>query len=250
MKYTAKDTKTVNTYIQNDHIHADVKISNKYGNVLQALPDGLYASATDFVNVNEFENLLDVINSQVAGFQYIMEQLQEYIHGELQLDITLSDETLKQKIRSTLEKYASAIDQAIYEYDQVLSNFHNFENELVEYIRVTLDDLRADTISRIEDVHYSWGFFTDDFITTIEKVANKRYRLTVPFVVEDNHNLRYIISNEKIYFYNGQLADEYTQFNSGDVINNVNIGKTINIVYCYEYQGNSYVESCSYCVAE
>lgn len=249
LQYTGDDTDSVSTYIQNDHIHADVKISNKVGNALVIRPDGLYAPAKDFVNVDEFAALVNRINGEITGFRGIMADIQRYLNDELQVDITLSDETLEEKIQAKLEEYTSTIDEAINNYSEVVDDFHSFEDELYEYIRITLDDLRADTINRIEDVHKSWGYFADDFEMEVERVSFKKYKITVPFIVEDNHTLRYKTSDQKIYVSTDENANSYTQFNNGDIITS-RPGKMVNVVYCHTDNGNSLIESCSYCKLE
>ena len=248
LKYTARETNTVKTFIQNDHIHADVKISQKAGNIIHVRTDGLYANTEEFVSVAEFQELVRRTQAEVVSFNHYLEQLQEAM---AHVDITLTDQTLRDMIIELIEEYEPNIREAIEDYDAVVQRFTNTEAEVVEYIASNIDELKEDMISRIEDIPTSWGYFTDDFETTITKVSENLYKLTVPFEPDTNHRLYYKLGNEKVYLVTGQdLSTEgFTHFNNNDEISAYR-HDIVSIAYCYTVGGVQTVESCSYCEAE
>ena len=95
MKYVGIRTNTVDTYIQNDHIHADVRISPKAGNIIESRTDGLYVSKNKYATSEEFEDLVTRTQAEMSAYTAFMEEIAETMRH---VDITLSDQTLEEMI--------------------------------------------------------------------------------------------------------------------------------------------------------
>lgn len=248
LKYTAKETNTVKTYIQNDHIHADVKVSGKVGNILQIRTDGLYANSELFASVEEFNELVTRTQREINTFNIFLQRIEDAMAS---VDITLSDTTLREAIEAAIEEHFPTLEEAVDNYEEVIEQFHHTVEELVAFISTNIVELKEDTVERIEDVHTSWGYFVDNFDTVIEKVEEGSYKLTVPFDPDTSHKLYYKLGEDKIYFEAEQDISDLgmTEFENNDVIS-ANIGDEISIAYCNISTGSPIITSCSYCIAE
>lgn len=242
MKYTGVITNTVNTFIQNDHIHADVRISPKVGNIIETRTDGLYVGEKRFASLDEFNDLVTRAHAEMTAYVRYMNDIQTAMQ---EVDITLSDQTLQDKIEDLMDERIPQIEEIVENFEEEIEHFHQLEEELTQYIDTTINNLENITMDRLDNFVNAWGYFAPRFDSNIEQIAGDSYMITVDFPVESGYGLFYKPS--LIYLYPDQdISDlSFSRFNNGDVIS-LPYESTITIVYARISGSNILAQSCSY----
>lgn len=246
MKYTADETNTVKTYIQNDHIHADVKLSAKVGNTIQIRTDGLYVGEKDFASIQEFEALVTRAQAQMTAFNSYMTNIEEAL---AHVDITLSDETLRMKIQESLHDYQANIDEAINNYAEIVARYEELKQQLINHIYETLNEYRVDTVDRINQISNAWNMMIPWFKATLTATPDgydpSFYNITIDYAYKVYYTMgkQYLYPDQNIADLGYIQIDPHTMMNlnPGDVV-----------TFCYAHINNDIIEakSCAICVAE
>ena len=246
MKYTGVNTNSINTFIQNDHIHADVRISPKVGNMLRTRTDGLYVPEKEFASLEEFNALVARTQAEVTAYERYMQDVADAMQN---VDITLTDQTLTDKIEDEMSEYIPQIQEIVDHFEEAIEHFHQLEEDLTLYINNTVNTLYTTTIERIEAIENAWGYFAPRFKATVERVSLNHYTITVDFPIESGYGLFYKPS--MLYLYPEQdISDlSFTQFNNGDTLNIQN-GSTVTLCYARIDGAHKYTDSCSYAKLE
>ena len=246
MKYTAEETNTVRTFIQNDHIHADIKLSSKVGNTLQVKTDGLYVGERDYASIQQFEELVARAQAQMTAFDAYTQEIQDAM---AHIDITLSDETLRMKIQESLHEYQSNIDDAINNYAEIVAQYEVLKTQLINHIYQTLNEYRIDTIERINNIGNPWNMMINAFKATLTAVPGGYEAVFYDIPIDDENKVYYKIGREYVYT-NQDIADlGFTQIDSHGIIA-MNSGDMV--TFCFAHTNTDKLEaiSCAYCVAE
>lgn len=245
MKYTGVETNSAKTIIQNDHISTDVKLSSRVGNTLEVKLDGLYVAERDYASIAQFEDVVLRTQSAMSAFQHFMGQMEEAMAS---VDITLNDQTLRDKILEVLDQYQPMLDEVINNFDEVIEDFNHQKAELTEHIYTTLDQYERDVNTRFENVIKPWGYFIDGFDTTVVKVDTDTYQLICDIDVLPNYNLYYKIGKE--YISQDQDISElgFTQFTNGDELS-IPDNSDITIMYGLTDGDEIIAKKGSYCKA-
>ena len=239
MKYTGVDSDSTHTYIQNDHIHVDAKISPKAGNILESRADGLYVSGKKYATLEEFNELVTRTQAEMSAYTAFMNEIEESMRH---VDITLSDETLEEMIRERLNEEVPGLQEAVENINTLIEDFTEAETHLVEYITESVDRTMEEVVERIESIPNSWGFLANKLDFEVEYVSAGRYKINVDIVVEPGYKLYY--KKSLMYLYQDQdISDlSFMVLNNGDVIN-INPGSTVTVCYTREDSGHSYTQS-------
>ena len=242
MKYTGVTTNTVNTFIQNDHIHADVRISPKVGNIIETRTDGLYVGERRFASLDEFNDLVTRTRAEMSAYVRYMNDIQAAMQ---EVDITLTDQTLQDKIEDLMSVYIPQIEEIVENFEEEIEHFHELEEDLTEYINTQVNTLVTTTMDRLNNFENAWGYFAPRFDSTFEHISSNTYRISVDFPIESGYALYYKPS--LIYLYpNQDISDlSFTQFTNGDIIA-LPYESTITVVYAQISGANILTQGCSY----
>ena len=238
MKYVGIRTNTVDTYIQNDHIHADVRISPKAGNIIESRTDGLYVSKNKYATSEEFENLVTRTQAEMSAYTAFMEEIAETMRH---VDITLSDQTLEEMIEERINQEVPEIQEAVERIDELIEDFSEAEAELTEYITSTVDRTMEEVLERVESIPNSWGFLANKLDFELEHVSGNNYIITVDREVPTGYKLYY--GNLKLYLYQDQDISNlpFMPFTSGDTL--PLIGDAVTIVYAKMESGHALTDA-------
>lgn len=158
MKYTALNTNSVNTTIENDHIGANVKISPNAGNLIQLLGTGLYATIDDLVSASDFDELLTRCQSQAITYSNELEEIRIAMD---QYDVTLNDQTLNERILEVVRTYIPNISGALAQFDALYEYLMRLLNtEIYAYTDNRATTAKNELENLLNDFSIDWGELT------------------------------------------------------------------------------------------
>lgn len=245
MKYSGVETNSVVTNIFNDHISADVKLSNKVGNTLTIKPDGLYVSERDYASIDQFNDLVARAQAQMTAFNRHIQDMTEALEH---IDITLDDQSLHDKIMEVLEEYKPTLNTVIDEYEQVIADFEQEKTEFITRITSDYTSYIADTLERINRLNRQWEYFIDIFECEIVKDGENRYQVNVEFPIEDFYALYYKLGTEYIATDENIASLGFTEFNDGSILD-IEDDAVFTVVYAYVEDDKIFAKRASYCTA-
>jgi len=121
-------TNSVDTYVKNNQLHADVKISDNMANGLRILRDGLYVNTANFVPLATFNSLKNDYETWSKDFKDIIERF-EVIIGE-----TYSQENIENIAVNALEDYKPDIETLIKAYEEIYDKLNMIYKAVPQYI--------------------------------------------------------------------------------------------------------------------
>lgn len=245
MKYSGVETNSVITNIFNEHISADVKLSNRPGNTLSIKPDGLYVTERDYASVDQFNQLVTRAQAQMTAFNRHIEDMTDALEH---IDITLDDESLHDKIMEVLEEYKPTLNTVIDDYEQVVAEFEVEKTALITQINSDYMSYMADTMERIQRLNRQWEYFIDTFDCIIVKDSDDHYQVNVGFPIEDFYALYYKLGKEYIATDENIASLGFTEFNDGSILE-IEDDAVFTVVYAYVEDDKIYAKRASYCVA-
>lgn len=129
-RYRGKETDTINTKVEDHEVSSDLKISQKYGNMITMFNDGIYATVNDRVSQEEFdrwseefETYKDDMEAYIALLSDLIERAEEII----------SSDSIARKIEATLRTVYPEIDSALANYDTYAQRIDSIESEVNAY---------------------------------------------------------------------------------------------------------------------
>ena len=121
-------TNSIDTYVKNNQLHADVRISSNIANGLRILKDGLYVNTTNFVPLAEFNSLKDDYEEWSRNFTELIERYNDKI------DETYSEENLQNIAQTALEDYKPDIETLINAYEAIYDKLNMIYKAVPQYI--------------------------------------------------------------------------------------------------------------------
>ena len=251
MQYEGSETNTAITTITNDHIGAEVKISSATGNMIQSTATGLYVPANSYASLTEFQELVTRCQNQADTYAASLAAIQDSL---AQLDITLDDETLKEKIDAVVRKYFPNIAAIIRSYNELYTAMGGIVGELTEEIDDKIANATVDIVEELERLRNTggWEFFTSTFEVELTNTSGTNYTILASVPIISGYATAYIASFEE--YYPGQVIDVasdlgYIVFNNGD---EVDLGAATNISVIFGALNDNLltVESCGYATVD
>ena len=121
-------TNSIDTYVKNNQLHADVRISSNIANGLRILKDGLYVNTTNFVPLAEFNSLKNDYEEWSRNFTELIERYNDKI------DETYSEENLQNIAQTALEDYKPDIETLINAYEAIYDKLNMIYKAVPQYI--------------------------------------------------------------------------------------------------------------------
>jgi len=121
-------TKSVDTYVKNNQLHADVRISDNIANGLKILSDGLYVNTANFVPLAEFNSLKNDFEQWSTKFDETIVKFNSIIEE------TYSEDNIKNIANTVLEEYKPNIELLIKSYEEIYDKLNMIYQAVPQYI--------------------------------------------------------------------------------------------------------------------
>lgn len=157
-EYTGKNTNSINTTVSDNRISSEIRISDKYSNIIRVLPDGLYAKiptadSNGRVTTSQFEKWLKEYTAYKTELDSYLKELQEKVS-----EIVISEDTINTKIMAALEERYPEIDEILESYDDMVKKMNQIETNVNKYtdevFEKTHDKIVDNFDNKISDL---WG---------------------------------------------------------------------------------------------
>lgn len=163
--FEGKKTTTVDINVKDHMITGKVRISNKDDNILKEKSDGLYATVSDKVSIDTFDNWQEKVYSP-----YI-DEINKYMTAISRILGNTTEEGLQETILNILKDSYATIDDALVNYTEYSEKIDSIESNVTKYVDKTYEET-ADKLSKslqeysewdeLEDLSYLEDFWTDD----------------------------------------------------------------------------------------
>lgn len=154
--YAAKHTPSINMDVENHKISGNVMISQLYDNLIELMPDGLYAGDSKFVPTYLLDNW-------IKNFKEYKESMDKYLK-ELDLKTqgvgnNIKESTINEKISEAVKNAMPEMDKIIQDYDNYKSNIDRIEKEAKKYTDDAIDKAYEEIYDDIFSIENEWEDF-------------------------------------------------------------------------------------------
>lgn len=157
--YTAKDTNTIKSNVEDHKISADVKIDPAYDNIIKETPYGLHASVSDRVTTGVFENWRDQFVQYKENMDAFIETLADLIEEAEEI---ISTDAIARKILAALQLIYPEIEDALANYDEYAEKIDEIDEDIKSYADYQFDSTAEELNQKIDEVTSNpWENFDD-----------------------------------------------------------------------------------------
>ena len=155
--FIGKNTQSVEVQVNDHCIHADVRISEKSGNILSIVNGGLFADVGNIVTVADFEELLETYEEYKDTTDSIITAMESYIGSSTEL---ITTDTLYDYLLEALKEYDDDLKGMIDYYASLTDELAAIEANSKAYTDETFDETQSYLENVItESLQALWGEF-------------------------------------------------------------------------------------------
>ena len=157
------ETDTVKTYVQNNRVYADVKISDAINNAIKILGSGLYADVSGNVSREEFERLVLLYNNFITTVNGLVDE----IYREMdERGYTLTPENIREMILDVMEEYQPTIRAMFENYDMIYEQLGYIREASLDYTDEKFNETKQQITDYLNNITNAWENFTVGDVTT------------------------------------------------------------------------------------
>lgn len=157
-EYIGKNTNSIKTNVSGNRISSEVRISDKYSNIIRVLPDGLYAKIPTSdshgrVTTEQFEKWLENYTEYKTELDSYLKELQEQVDSFIP-----SEESINAKILAALEERYSEIDKILESYDDMVKKMNEIESNVNKYTDKVFEETHDKIVDNFDSkINNLWG---------------------------------------------------------------------------------------------
>ena len=181
-KLSGDTTETVSTRIEDGIIRADLKLSEKNGNILKIFGNGIYANIGDIATTEQVENLALLYENYSTSVAALMNEIREEMDEK---GYNITEDSLSAKILESLEQYKPDIADMFDKYQYIYNQLGYIRDSSVRYTDDKIDSAKEEIISYIRNITNAWQPMEIDESITDESFLSEEEAEIIAIALEN-----------------------------------------------------------------